>query len=245
MSNQRSCFFETLIKRIHGIRASSFPPLSGIANRMRLVSKLRQLWKLPWLEKTQSIAGFYWSLKSQLYYRLFFGHIGRKSKIVAPMRLKNVHNIRLGDDVTINKFSFLFTWGPPDAEPPRLTIGDGSVIGHMNHIACINEVSIGRHVLTADRVYISDHSHGFSDTTLPIMKQPSVSKGKVKIGDGTWLGESVVVLSCCIGRNCVIGANAVVLSDIPDYSVAVGAPARVVRRLTQESTSQEVAVSER
>jgi acetyltransferase-like isoleucine patch superfamily enzyme len=212
---------------------------------MTLVSKLRHLWRLPWLEKTQSVAGFYWSLKSQLYYRLFFGHIGKKSKIIAPMRLKNVHNIRIGDDVLINKYSFLFTWAPPEAKTPCITIGDGSVIGHMNHITCLDEIIIGRQVLTADRVYISDHSHGFSDITVPIMKQPSVSKGTVKIGDGTWLGENVVVLCCKIGKNCVIGANSVVLNDIPDYCVAVGAPARVVRNLNPISRLREEAVSER
>jgi acetyltransferase-like isoleucine patch superfamily enzyme len=148
----------------------------------------------------------------------------------------------IGENVLINRFSFLFTWAPPESENPRLSIGDGCIIGHMNHIACIKEVSIGKHVLTADRVYISDHSHGFSDTTVPIMKQAAVSKGKVKIGDGTWLGESVVVLSCTIGKNCVIGANSVVLSDIPDCSVAVGAPARVIRRLDDGCNKPKVNV---
>jgi acetyltransferase-like isoleucine patch superfamily enzyme len=198
---------------------------------MPISEKLKEFWKLPWLEKAQRFDGFYWLLKSQLYYRLFFGQIGKKSKLIAPMRLRGAHNIRIGSNVIINRFSFLFTWGPPEMESPHLSIGDGCVIGHMNHIACIREVAIGKYVLTADRVYISDHSHGFSDTTRPIMKQESASKGKVTIGDGTWLGENVVVISCNIGRNCVIGANSVVLTDIPDFSVAVGTPARVIRSL--------------
>src|SRR5262249_47544727 len=122
---------------------------------------------------------------------------------------------------------------------PRLTIGDGCIIGHMNHITCINEVQIGKYVLTADRVYISDHSHGYSDAIVPILSQPKVSKGKVSIGDGTWIGENAVVLSCNIGKNCVVGSNAVVMSDVPDYSVAVGIPAHVVRRFNPSSNLWE------
>jgi acetyltransferase-like isoleucine patch superfamily enzyme len=146
------------------------------------------------------------------------------------MRLRNVRNIRIGENVLINQYAFLLTLQEDKAVVPRLTIGDGSVIGHMNHITCICEVKIGESVLTADRVFISDHSHAFSETTIPILKQPIVSKGKVSIGNGTWIGENAAVLSCNIGKNCVIGANAVVLSDIPDYCVAAGAPARVIRR---------------
>lgn len=209
------------------------------ADPTTLIGKLGSFWALPWLEKMQRIAEFYWLLKTQFYYRLFWGHIGKRSKLIQPMRLRNVHNICIGDNVLINKHSFLYTWRPDHSENPRLVIGDGCVIGHMNHIACIREVRIGKNVLTADRVYISDHSHGFADTGIPIMKQPTVSKGKVTIGDGTWIGENVVVLSCNIGKNCVVGANAVLLNDIPDYSVAVGAPARVIRRWNSVSRNWE------
>jgi acetyltransferase-like isoleucine patch superfamily enzyme len=212
---------------------------------MSLVDRLSRFWNSPWLEKTQSVAGFYWSLKTQFYYRLFFGGIGQKSKLIAPMRLRNVHNIQIGENVIVNRYAFLLTL-QEDTVVPRLIIGSGSVIGHMNHITCIREVEIGENVLTADRVYISDHSHGFSDTTIPISKQAVVSKGKVSIGNGTWLGENVTVLSCNIGKNCAIGANAVVLSDIPDYCVAVGAPARVIRRWDPISQNWErIAVNER
>ena len=212
---------------------------------MSLIGRFSRFWKSPWLEKTQSVAGFYWSLKTQFYYRLFFAGIGQKSKLIAPMRLRNVHNIQIGKNVIVNRYVFLLTL-QEDTVVPRLTIGNGSVLGHMNHITCIREVEIGENVLTADRVYISDHSHGFSDTTVPISKQAVVSKGKVSIGNGTWLGENVTVLSCNIGKNCAIGANAVVLSDIPDYCVAVGAPARVIRRWDPTSRNWErIAANER
>jgi acetyltransferase-like isoleucine patch superfamily enzyme len=195
-----------------------------------MAGNLGSLWALPWLEKTQRAGEFYWLLKSQLYYKRFFGSFGANSKLIQPMRLRNVEGMHVGHNVLINKHAFLLTLRQTPGTTPRLTIGDGTTLGHMNHITCIDRVEIGEQVLTADRVYISDHSHRFDDPRVPIKHQSVVSKGPVKIGRGSWLGENVAVLSCTIGANCVIGANAVVLSDIPDYSVAVGSPARVVRR---------------
>src|SRR2546429_1270088 len=117
---------------------------------MTFSEKFGVFWDLPWLEKTQRLSEFYWLLKSQYYYRLFWGHIGKKSKLIQPMKLRNVSNIWIGDNVIINKYSFLYTWRRPDLpENPRLVIGDGCVIGHMNHITCIREVRIGSNVLTA------------------------------------------------------------------------------------------------
>ncbi len=191
------------------------------------------------MEKTQRFGELYWLLKTRYYYRFFWGSIGKKSKLIAPMRLRNVHNIHVGDHVLINRGVFLLTLQRDQVEVPRMSFGDGCVIGHFNHITCIRSVELGKKVLTADRVYISDHSHGFSDTRIPIMEQPVVSKGSVSIGDGTWLGENVAVLSCNIGKNCVIGANAVVISDVPDYSVAVGVPARVVQTFNPASQTWE------
>lgn len=204
---------------------------------MSLIGKLRTFFALPWLEKVQRIGEFYWLLKTQFYYRLFWGSIGKGSKLIQPMRLRNVHNIFIGKRVLINKHAFLLTIQSGPAQP-KLIFGDGSVIGHMNHITCTSEVVIGKQVLTADRVYISDHSHSFADTSVPIMNQPIVSKGNVSIGDGTWIGENVVILSCNIGKNCVIGSNAVVTHDVPDYSVAVGIPAKVVQRFNLASQPQ-------
>jgi acetyltransferase-like isoleucine patch superfamily enzyme len=200
-----------------------------------LATRLGELWNYSLLEKIEYITELYWLLKTQLYYRRFFGQIGRRSKILNPMRLKNVENIFLGDHVIINKHAFLLTARLSNGERPRITIGDGCVIGHVNHITAVNDVAIGPNVLTADRVHISDNSHSFADPATAIIDQPIVSKGRVRIGEGSWIGENASVLSCSIGRNCVIGSNAVVLSDIPDYSVAVGAPARVVRRFNPGS----------
>jgi acetyltransferase-like isoleucine patch superfamily enzyme len=111
-----------------------------------------------------------------------------------------------------------------------LEIGDGSAIGHFNHIYATKRISIGKSVLTADKVYISDNMHEFSDVSIPIINQHVRQISEVEIGDGTWLGENVCVIGAKVGKQSIVGANSVVTKDIPDYCVAVGAPARIVKR---------------
>jgi acetyltransferase-like isoleucine patch superfamily enzyme len=200
------------------------------ARRKSPASRLHRFLGYSLLGQFESMSELYWLLKSRMYYRRFFGAIGERSKILDPMRLTNVHNVFVGDDVMINRHAFLLTLALPDKPKPRLSIGDGSVIGHMNHITCVEQVTIGKKVLTADRVHISDNSHIFEDPTIAILDQGVRSGGTVTIGDGSWIGENASLISCHIGKHCVIGSNAVVVTDIPDYCVAVGTPARVVRR---------------
>lgn len=111
-----------------------------------------------------------------------------------------------------------------------MIIGEGCAIGDFNHIAAVRRVVLGKNVLTANRVYISDNCHGYDDIHVPIMHQPVKFKAEVLIGDGSWIGENVCVIGAKIGKNCVIGANSVVIDDIPDHSVAAGAPARVIKK---------------
>ena len=65
---------------------------------------------------------------------------------------------------------------------------------------------------------------------MPVKYQPIKQLNEVYIGDGCWIGENVCIIGASIGKNSVIGANAVVMKDIPDYCVAVGAPARVIKK---------------
>ena len=172
----------------------------------------------------------YWRGKTQIFYRMFLGGLGRGSIIFKPIALKNPQNIHIGSEVAIHSHSWLLTMALPGRQVPKLKIGDGCDIGNFNHITCVNNVEIGAKVLTADGVHISDNSHGYENPALPIMDQPVVTKGPVFIGEGTWIGENVSVLSCRIGRNCVIGANAVVTKDIPDFCVVAGVPGKVIRQ---------------
>ena len=180
-------------------------------------------------------SGYYWLAVTQTLYRPAFGAIGSRSRIIKPLKLRNMENIFIGHRVTIAKDAWLFTLSAIANHVPKLVIGDGCQIGNFNHITCVNAVSLGFKVLTADRVHISDNSHGYENPDVPIMDQPVISKGPVAIGAGTWIGENVNILSCSIGRNCVIGANAVVTKDVPDFCVVAGVPGRIIKRFNLET----------
>lgn len=118
---------------------------------------------------------------------------------------------------------------------PTLVLGNNVTMENDCHIAAVDRVEIHDDVLIASRVYVSDHAHGgatSADLALPPNSRPVVSKGPVVIEAEVWLGEGVCVLpGVRIGRSSIIGANSVVTRDIPPRSVAVGAPARVIRTL--------------
>jgi acetyltransferase-like isoleucine patch superfamily enzyme len=110
-----------------------------------------------------------------------------------------------------------------------LRIGDKCTFARRDSINCYLDVELGDSVLIADDVYISDFDHCFSDRDRPI-KDQGIVKSRVRVGKDVWLGTKVTVMrGVTIGHGAVVGANAVVTHDVPDYGVAVGAPARVIR----------------
>ena len=122
---------------------------------------------------------------------------------------------------------------PGDA---RIHIGEGSFLNIGVMVASVSLVEIGAHCMLANHCFVSDGDHRYDDPTRPVPWQGFTSKGPTRIGDNVWCGANVVVTSgVTIGERCVIGANSVVTRDIPDRSVAAGAPARVIRRVEYPS----------
>ncbi|MEZ5272011.1 MAG: acyltransferase [Ilumatobacteraceae bacterium] len=113
---------------------------------------------------------------------------------------------------------------------PVVRIGDRCLIGKGSGIVGHFSVEIGDDVWTGHHVYITDQNHGYEDVTRPISLQTQPER-PVSIGDGSWIGHGSVILpGARIGRHVTIGANSVVTGEIPDFSVAVGNPAKVIRR---------------
>jgi acetyltransferase-like isoleucine patch superfamily enzyme len=121
-----------------------------------------------------------------------------------------------------------------------LALGEGTSINTYSRIECGCLVVLGNNVLIGPNVYISDRSHTYDNILIPIKDQGYTIKGKLEIGDNTWIGiHACVIGNVKIGKGCVIGANAVVTKDIPDYSVVVGNPARIVKQYNTESGKWE------
>jgi acetyltransferase-like isoleucine patch superfamily enzyme len=115
----------------------------------------------------------------------------------------------------------------------RVRIGSGTFLNLGVMVASLHLVEIGDHCMLANGCYVTDSSHRVDDPVKPVPWQGFTSKGPTRLGDNVWCGVNVAVTSgVTIGQRCVIGANSVVTSDIPPFSVAVGAPARVIRTIT-------------
>jgi acetyltransferase-like isoleucine patch superfamily enzyme len=108
-------------------------------------------------------------------------------------------------------------------------VGDRCLIGKGSGIVAHERVVIGDDVFTGHYVYITDANHGYEDVTTPPGVQFAQSQ-PVSIGDGAWLGHGTIVLpGVSVGRHTIVGAGSVVTGRLPDFCVAVGNPARVIR----------------
>ncbi len=170
-----------------------------------------------------------WALCFPVFFRSLFKSLGSRSFLARPFRIDGSGDIEIGAGTVFQRGNWLFSDGI-EGVPALLKFGDGCILGQNNHIAAVREVIFGEHVLTANNVYVSDNLHGYEDISRPILQQPVRFKAAVHIGDGSWIGENACIIGARVGRHCVIGANAVVTRDVPDYSVVVGIPGRVIRQ---------------
>lgn len=179
------------------------------------------------------------NLAYRLYFKLLISHafaaFGARSAMLRPHGIEGIRNIHIGRDVYVANGALLAAVPLTGSASCELRLGDGCKIGANNHLYGTRSVVFEDNVLTAGNVYVSDNAHGFRDTTQPILAQSIEQLAPVRIGSGSWLGQNVCVIGASIGKGCVIGANSVVLQDIPDYCVAAGAPARVVRSYDPQS----------
>lgn len=145
------------------------------------------------------------------------------SHVHAITDIRNWDNITLGDCV-IQIDCWLNAIG-------KISIGDGTDVGRRTTISSAKKITIGKNVLISQGVVITDHNHEYKDTTVPIKDQGITKPTPITIGDGAWIGANAVVMAS-VGRNSVIGANSTVTHDIPDFCVAAGSPAKIIKHLT-------------
>ena len=171
-----------------------------------------------------------------------FGHFGRRSVIQLPVRLSGEARISVGDDVFVGAGSWLQVLADSSRAERGIAIeiGSGTSIAGSCVLSAASRIRLGRSVLLARNVYIADHMHEYDDIGVPVLDQGITRVAPVEIGDGAWLGQNVVIApGVRVGRGAVVGANSVVRDDVPDFSVAVGAPARVVRRVDADAAESQ------
>ena len=137
--------------------------------------------------------------------------------------IRGIENIEFGEDCVIQPHVWMEV-----QKDARLVIGKGVFVGRRSVIGCGGLVVIGDDALIGPSVYIADIDHSFKNVKIPIIDQGIEIRKPVKIGAGSWIGYHSAVMAS-VGKNSVIGANSTVTKDIPDFSLAVGSPAKVIK----------------
>lgn len=192
--------------------------------------------KKPLYQKVEILKRIFW-----FFHKYSFGSFGKLSLLDRPLVIYNKKNIFIGDSVTIRpniRIEPIKRWISKEYYP-RITIGDFTCIEQNCHITCASKVYIGKYVTIAAYSCVSDIDHEYEDIEKGILQQPIIIKETV-IGDGTFIGMgSRIMPGTNIGKHCIIGANSVVNRDIPDYAVAVGIPARIVKKYNFKTNKWE------
>ena len=188
------------------------------------MSKLKNDYSL--FEKCQLA---YWLLRSKM--------IDRKIRLLRfPNIIRGCKYINFGEGLTTGINCRFDCFPGNNASAKKLIFGSNVQLNDYVHIVAMDNVTIGNNVLMASHVFISDNSHGSyigdnSDSSPdipPIQREYKTSP--VVIGDNTWIGEGVIIMpGVTIGKGCIIGAHSIVNKSIPDYTLAVGSPAKVVK----------------
>jgi len=138
--------------------------------------------------------------------------------VVLDAKGEKNEGLRVGDNVYIGRNTIL------SCKEGSIAIGDYTNIAANCSLLSETEITLGRYCFLAGHCYlVAGGNHSFEDVSRPIMFQPSVSKGGIRLGDDVWLGAGGIVLDgASIGQGTVVGAGAVVAGSLPEYAVAVG-----------------------
>ena len=138
--------------------------------------------------------------------------------------------LRFGDDVSIGAGCMIRPSSYYGGEVGEgLLIGNRSSMGAGCFIGCSGLIEIGDDVMLGPGVRIFSENHVYESTGFTIKSQ-GVERGVVKIGDDCWIASGVTITAgVTIGRGVIVGAGSVVTKDLPDYCIAAGSPARVIR----------------
>ncbi len=158
--------------------------------------------------------------------------LGSMSILARSQQVNNPRVVAIGSRVTIASQFILVDLCYSVPEAPKITIGDGCTILYRFQCNAAQSVNIGRNVLIASNVLITDSDHVVDPGSVPVTKNCKFMTQPVSIGDNCWLGQNCVILKgVTIGHDSIVGANSVVTHDVPPCSVVAGNPARIIKRL--------------
>ena len=177
----------------------------------------------------------FWYPVANIWNRFLFGAYGKDVYIESGVVINRPRFVQLGDHVRIKRNTSI-NLHPKDKRSKEilLFIGNNTIISESCFISACNRVVIEENVGVSPNVMIIDNSRKVGDVSRP-SKEQELKIGSVHIGADSWIAYGACVMpDVTIGKHCIIGALSVVNKDIPSYSVAVGSPAKVVKRFDFE-----------
>lgn len=188
-------------------------------------------------------------LLRKMFFPSLFKHVGKGVVFGRNVTVRHPKKIAIGDNTFIDDNVVLDAKG---AENEGIRIGANVYVGRNTILSCkegsitledycnlsancmlLSEtaITLGKYCFLAGQCYlVAGGNHSFEDTAVPIMFQPSYSKGGIAVGEDVWLGAGVIVLDgATIGKGTVVGAGAVVTESLPESCIAVGSPAKKLK----------------
>ncbi len=179
-----------------------------------------------------------------------FGNSPRNVNIDLPRNIVNPDRIFLGNDIYLGPNCLLIALsgypGPTMQHPNRqetnqtflskISIGSRVTSTGQLQVAAMGHITIEDDVMFATNVNITDGFHGYTRIDEPYKYQDITRIQPITVKRGCWIGQNVVIFpGVTIGEMSIVGANSVVTKSIPDRCIAVGAPARVIKRWNEKS----------
>lgn len=169
-----------------------------------------------------------------LFNFLWYKKLNIRAIMFFSTRVQGKKYISVGRNSVVQRGGWLLA-SKQDENDPVLSIGNNCAIGDYCHITAVRKVIFEDEVLLANNVYVSDNLHSYDDIHMAIMYQPVKFKKQVILKSGCWIGENVCIIGASVGKNSIIGANSVVTNDIDDYCIAVGSPAKIIKRFDPDN----------
>lgn len=178
----------------------------------------------------------FYTYKKYFYKKIFlnygnnirWGKHGLRLTIPKNIRISSPHKISIGDNCQFDEYVYLQV----HHEGEKLIIKNNVRVNAFTHIQAYSEIIINDYVLIAPFSHINSGNHGFDNMKEPIMNQAYKKAGIILIGKGSWIGRNSHILgNVQIGKNTVIGAGSVVTKSFDEFSIIVGVPARLIRKI--------------
>lgn len=187
-------------------------------------------------------------LLRKMTYPKLFKQAGRGVIFGKGLAIRHPGNISLGERVAIDDYSLLDASGAGEqgiqigadviisrncviqGKTGPVSIGQKTDIGCNTILSSGGGIEIGESALIAGNCYIGGGRYVTDRLDIPMMEQGVYTKGPVVIGDGAWIGAGATVLDGVrVGKGAIVGAGAVVTKDLPDFAIAAGVPAKVIK----------------